>query len=275
MSSQNLSKENGVLFNPEVGVTYKYEIDEIKEIEQAIGSCENKVQLTVSNKIGLIYKILKKGNINYEVFVRFENCIMDSHSGEDTEGDFASRQKSIEAFKDAIFSFNLIADGRVGNIKGFKEFKEKFIILNAANGKPSDAFNIPDSSFKEEYFKDIFEKISTILPDKAVFVNSSWLRKGSLEIGESQSHDVQCTLDSINAGIAYIKTISPIEQTIDALNHSVKMKGNENGIIEIEAETGMLITSSQKSIITGNLKIGEVDVCMSINRRSIITGKKL
>lgn len=60
MSSNNLSKENGVLFNPEIGVIYKYEIDEIKEIEQAIGSSEKKVQLTVSNKIGLIYKILKR-----------------------------------------------------------------------------------------------------------------------------------------------------------------------------------------------------------------------
>jgi hypothetical protein len=274
MSSHNLSAANGILFNPEVGVTYKYEINEIKEIEQAIGSDENKVQLTISSKIGLIYKILEKVNNNYKVLVQFESCVIDSHSGE--ERDLASQQKSIEAFNGAIFNFNLSADGRVENIKGFNEFREKFIAVNAANVKQGNAFgSMSDSSFKEDYFKDIFEKISTTLPEKTVFVNSSWLRKDSLEIGEAQSQNVQCTLDSISTGIAFIKTISAVEQTIDALNHSVKMKGTENGIIEIEAETGMLITSSQKSVITGALKIGEVDVNMNINRRNIITGKKI
>lgn len=276
MSSHNLSNEKGVLFNPEVGTSYKYEIDEIKEIEQAIGSNENKVKLIVNSKIGLVYKILKKMNNRYEVLVQFDSCVISSHTGDVDEKDLASHQKNIEAFKGATFNFNLLADGRVENIKGFKEFNEKFAILNTANTKPDNTFNnMSDSSFKEEYFKNVFEKISTILPGKLVSINSSWVRKDSLEIGELQSLNVQCTLDSISTGIAYIKTTSPIEQTIAALNHSVKMKGEEDGTIEIDVETGMPITSSQKSIITGSLKICEVDVAMNINRRSIITGKKL
>ncbi|WP_430900126.1 DUF6263 family protein [Paraflavitalea sp. sgz302555] len=275
MSSDILLKGDGISFNPEVGSTYKYEIDETKEIVQAIGGSENRVQLTINSKIGLVYKVSKKINNTYEILVQFENCIMDSHSGEETERDFTSQPKNIEAFKGATFSFNLLADGRVENINGYKEFKEKFIALKASNIKMSNFGDIPDSSFREEDFKDIFEKISNILPSKVVFVNSSWLSKDSLEIGESHSLNAQHTLDSISAGIAYIKTVSPIEQTVTALNHSVEMKGEENGIIEVEATTGMLMTSSRKSIIAGNLKIGDVDVVVNINRRSVITGKKL
>jgi hypothetical protein len=276
MSSHNLYKEKGVLFNPEVGITYKYEIDESKEIEQAIGGNENKVKLTVNSKIELVYKIMKKIHDNYEVLVQFENCIMDSHSEENTESDLALRQKNIAAFKGAIFTFNLTADGRVENIKGFKEFKEKFALLNATNTKSNSVFNhIPDTSFEEGYFKDIFEKISTVLPSKTIFINSTWLHNESVEIGEPQRLSVQHTLDSIITGTAYIKTTSPVEQTITALNHGVKMQGNKNGVIEIDAETGMLIKSFQKSTITGSLKIGGAGVDMNINRSCMIKGKKL
>jgi Family of unknown function (DUF6263) len=276
MSSHNLSNEKGILFNPEVGVTYKYEIDESKEIEQAIGGNENKVKLTVNSKIGLVYKIMKKIHDNYEVLVQFENCIMDSHSEEDTERDLALRQKNIAAFKGATFTFNLTPDGRVENIKGFKEFKENFVLLNATNTKSNSVFNhIPDTSFEEGYFKDIFEKISTVLPSKTIFINSTWLHNESVEIGESQRLSVQHTLDSISTGTAYIKTTSPVEQTITALNHGIKMQGNKDGVIEIDAETGMLIKSFQKSTITGSLKIGEVGVGMNINRSCMIKGKKL
>jgi len=282
MDSHNLSNRNGVLFNPKVGTAYEYKINETKEIEQTIGAKENKVKLTFACEIGLQYKILDKSNNgNYEIFVQFDHYIVDNRSDNGIEDDYGEKdstlhQKDLGAFKNATFTFNLAANGKIENIKGYNEFKKRYDILNYTNKATGDGFiSFPDAFFKEEYFKDIFEKISGVLPDEMVFIKSSWLRKTSLEIGDPQNLTAQYTLYGIQDRNAYIKATSPVEQKITALNHSVSLKGKEDGVIEIEAETGMLIISDRKSSIKGNLKIGGAKVNVIVNRSSMIIGKKL
>lgn len=273
MNSHNLTSKNGISFHPETGVTYKYEIEDINETEQIIGSSDNRVRLVTKSKIEMLYKILSKTDNYYNILVQFENYSITSQSGEEAKIDSSSQRKKMEAFNGAAFTFNLSTKGKVTNLNGLKEFKENLVIANKTAAQ--SRIKISDGYFTEEYFTDMFEKISTILPGKTVFVNSSWIYKEPLEIGKLQNKILQCTLNSINSGIAYIKTVSAIEQTTAALNHTVEMNGKEEGFIEIDAATGMLVKKYQKSSIAGHLMIGMVDVGINVNRSSIITGKKI
>ena len=80
-----------------------------------------------------------------------------------------------------------------------------------------------------------------MLPDQNISVGHSW---GKEPLRKSQVEYVTniCKLDRIDQNVAYIKTSSDVKQ----LNQSLLLNGKEDGDIEIEVNTGMVINCTKK-----------------------------
>src|SRR5579859_4069360 len=106
MDHHDLKDRSGVTFNPPVGSSYQYEINEVKEVVQEIGKSENKVKLTVHNKITFLFKILKKSSDSYSILANFISYDIENYTGGNPVNEFIEKdsthlKKSIDAFRGA------------------------------------------------------------------------------------------------------------------------------------------------------------------------------
>ncbi len=184
MNAQNNNPSKiQVKFRLVPGCEYQYEISDTRNTIAIVGRDTNRNELTGNTKIKFTYHVLTDTKDGYNVIVRFDsfkedgkyNYKTDMHSYQDNL--FAdTSMNSLQAFNDAIFKLNVNVAGKIVAMSGYDEFQARYrIIYN------SSLVNVKDDTIKsnelktvpysENYFKDLFEMVSTVLPENGAMMS--------------------------------------------------------------------------------------------------------
>ena len=266
MDSHFLNIRQVASFNPTLDSEYKYEFEDADEVIQELGKIDNKTRLIGRKKISLLYKILQKSNNGYVVSVNFLSCEIENISDasaatEHPENDSTYFHKSINSLKGTTFKLNLASDGQIENVSGYKEYLNK---NSTANEMP----------YSENYFDEIFDRISQLVPSHKAFVGLSRNQKGLQNSAVEYLTD-EYTLEKIGDNRVHIRSSSQVTQQISVMNTTLVMNGTEGGEIEIEANTGMPMNCSKVMKLQGACKIGGVDVVQTLVRTCSVLGEKI
>jgi hypothetical protein len=265
MNSYNSNSNQVVTFDPAVGTMYNYEFNDTREVVQEIGNSENKIKVTTGSKTAFSLEIIEKTQNGFIISVTFSSCEIDNSTGDNSinavsEDESTHSCRNIESFKGLVFNLSRTEKEGMKIISGYKEYLNK---STAAH----------ENALSEEYFTDIFEQILEVLPDQNISTGYSW-QKEHFRRSQVKYLTNIFRLDSIYQNIAYINTSSDVEQEVSALNHHLLLTGKEQGDIEVETDTGMLIYCNKKTKLDGICKIGDVNVHQSVINTCEIIGHR-
>jgi hypothetical protein len=272
------SSHNNVLFKPKIGSTFEFEVSERKETKQSRGTQkETSVSDFTNNAIFLYAWGGSMPNHNYKASIHFKSLKQTNFFGTDSSinrtfnSPSSPFQKGLNAFTDVAFILDVEQHGKVAAIGGYGEFKNKFDSLYSEGSSQEN----PDLwiMFRKEYFTELFENISAILPDTAVSIGSSWTKEESAVISDPMRAKTTYHVTDINENIVYIKTSYAVEQELKTPNSTMIMKGSGDGHVELDANSGMLIRKTNSILVVGNMNLGGINMTMSIKYQTEIKGK--
>lgn len=113
--------------------------------------------------------------------------------------------------------------------------------------------------------KELVEGVIAIYPDRPVGVGDSWSRTVVLSYGFPMIVDSKWTLKERKKGMAIIKVKSTVKPNLEAkpfemgpAKVSYEMSGLQDGLIEIQESTGLILHSKVNQNISGLMKIQAV-----------------
>jgi hypothetical protein len=262
----------------------------VPNTNRAYNIVEDKTILSTNQLAGRSNKLANTLQSHTNIDIRFS--FLKELSNRDSTGAFVSyksdmhylnndsistKLSDLSEFKDAMFNISFRAQGKVNTISGYDEFKKKYaeVYLNELKKKYDEEQwpAVPSRDgviFKEAYFIDLFERISNILPDSKIQLNSKWTKIESQDIGEKKLLHTEYTFYKIESGVAFIKSSANIQESIPSNVHIMKVEGTEQGELELDVNSGMLIKSEKKMTTHGVTKIGKSDFSVTVNRTTTI-----
>jgi len=265
-----------IKFKSNLGQLYNYDVCETKEVRQQIGGKEAVVISTIENKMNFSSEAIGNSKDANNAIIQFNTFSLNDKSKDylnmqEQDGFLDNNvfQNGVKAIEGLQFKINLTNSGCVDSINGYEIFKQRFdsIANSPINNNKGNL-----EALREDYFKDIFQRISCILPDTGAAINSSWMRWDSESLGDTPSIKSNYELYKIANGLAHIKVFAKVEKELKALNGILIMSGIETGEIKLEVESGMVISSEKALTLTGSMKIGKANLLMNVNRKTVITG---
>jgi hypothetical protein len=263
MDSHFSNNRQEIVFSPIVDSEYKYEFEDSDEVIQEIGKSENKTRLITRNKVIFLYKILQKSTKGYAVSVNFLACEIENMSAATglPESDSTYFRKSINSLKGTKFKIYLALDGKAEDFTGYEEY----LVKNST---------LKENPYSENYFLEIFDRISQLLPNYNVFAESSRKQQG-IPNNRVEYLPGDYVVEKNGSGLDLIRYSSEVKQQCLVKDTMLVMRGIENGEIEIEDNSGMPMNSSKIMKLKGTCKIGEVGVVQTLVRTRTVFGKKI
>jgi hypothetical protein len=261
-----IPSNSGVIFNPIVYSEYRYEYDDVSDVSQEIGKSGNKIETSVKYKVALLYKITHKTASEYEAAVRFISCdVVNISRGVGVDGslekDSTYFHKNIGSLKGLELNLVLNFWGKIIYFAGYNDYLNKCLALN-------------ETPLSENFFRDPLGRISEILPEKKLFVGSSWNRRALQRDGidfENSSY----VFDSIRHEVAYMHSSCQVKQKVSAFSSTLEMEGKENSDIQIELNSGLALYTLSRLKLAGSSKIGGIDVVQCSIRTFRMLGKRI
>ena len=180
------------------------------------------------------------------------------------------------------FSLTISPEGRVSEIKDLEKVRN-----NVRQKLPQDANQeLAMSSLKqwldEQILKESIENSFAIYPDKPVGVGDSWSRNVTYSSGTAMILESKWTLKERKNGVAVIEVVSTIKPNPQAkptemgqgITSSSEFTGNQQGLIEIQESTGLIINSKINQQMSGQNKItrpGTPDTVTPMEIKGVVT----
>jgi hypothetical protein len=166
-------------------------------------------------------------------------------------------------------------------LKGIDEIRDKVV----ANFNPSDTYGRSmavkqwDERIKEGLVKSNIEQLFKIFPDSAVHIGDRWKLSATQKEGISLHSQSSYQLREIVDGTAVIRTEGDISSEgstgeIGGATFTAELKGKQEGELEMETATGMLLSNNLHSTIAGTMNMMGRDVPMTIRTEMKMQGRK-
>jgi len=276
--SSNTSRmlPQSIEFRPEKGTQFEYEMNERKEIERGRGNFRNSSISRTATNFKFIYSWNSfERDSGYKSSVDFLSAFQKANdsSTEDRQSPLNSGKSIFDAFKNCKFELLVDRSGKVQLLGGYADFKSRFDNLATTASQPND--QIPNL-FSDQYFLQLFERVSRVLPGHSVAVGATWTDVVPVTGTDQLETRVTYTLTSIKEGIAYLRTNYSIDQSIPIQkNEIMKMSGGGDGVIELNAKTGELLSSSNSIKAGSVIQVGGLSINLSVKYNIDIVGKQL
>jgi hypothetical protein len=259
-------------FKPPDASVYSYTTKNETNISQTVN--ENKIESETEMNIGLSYQVKKDTSNLYNITMTYDkfNVRIKSNDNE-TEADAENAaalpdpsMKVFGAFKNATLHIQTDNKSNVKKIEGLDKIIADLRIL--ANGDP-EALEMVNGSIKQytdpSTIKTSFEQMFKLLPDKPLHEGDEWTVDAPIGTDLQLNTKNTYKVESIEDGVVKIISNADInlkDQTIVIENNRVRstLKGSQTGEIQIETATGMLISSSTKLKVSGDLVVMDLKV---------------
>ena len=284
----NPKKVYHLQLNPTDGSQYLYSVTRSTEFEMEVDGKKvdnkNRSQMEITYTIGRdsmgdivlntvynkIHLYTKNGDTEQEE---------DADKGEESTD---PAEKMLGILKDAKLRVVVSSAGVIKSMQGDEEIKSKLM----AGFSPGDTYakNIAaqqwDQRIKAGLIKDNMQELFKVFPDSAVHVGDRWKMSSTQHVDIDLNNNSSFLLKEIVDGTAVIRSEGDItsSQSSGSLNgtlYTADLKGKQQGDLEVEVATGMLLTSTSESEITGTISSMGRDIPVTISISLKVAGRKL
>jgi hypothetical protein len=274
--------------NPPAGSQYTYTVTRSTEFEMEADG--KKVDNKNRSNIEITYSIGKDSTGDILLNMVYDKIHLYAKNGdaeEEQDADKASGsmdpvEKALGILKGANLVAVVNAAGQIKSIQGDEVIKEQLL----AGFSPADenakaiASQQWDRQVKEGLLKNNMEQLFKIFPDSAVHVGDRWKLNSSKNAGIPVTSMNSFQLKEIVDGTAVIRSegeISSSETTsqLNGANYTSDLKGKEEGSLDMDATTGMLLSSTSDSEIEGTISSMGRDIPVKIKISMKMEGRKL
>jgi hypothetical protein len=163
---------------------------------------------------------------------------------------------------DEGFSLKTTPQGRVEEVIGLQELRDN-IEAKLPEGPMKEALKVGIKQFiNEQGIKEMTESSLAIYPEKPVGIGDSWKRTITLTQGAAMTLENEWILKDRRDGVSFIEIKTGIKSNPEAgtvgmgsAKISYELSGKQQGQIELEESTGILIRSRINQDISGQIKV--------------------
>jgi len=162
------------------------------------------------------------------------------------------------------FSLTITPEGLISEIKGLDKVRSN-VRQKLPQGQMQElAMSSLKSWLNEQALRERIENSMAIYPDKPVGVGDSWSRNTAYSIGSAMILENRWTLKERKNGVAVIEVVStikpnpqakPTEMGSPGVTSSSEFTGNQQGLIEMQESTGLIINSKINQQMSGQTTI--------------------
>jgi hypothetical protein len=271
-----------------VNEQYYYNIS--SEINTKLELNEKEVDNIKQSTIGLLYETLKDSADQFLIKITYDSLHILTKKGDvQTEMDAANvsefsnpLEKILGIIKGNSLFVTLTKKGQIVSVNGYNELIDKIVEGVKFNNEDEkkqvqlQLSNLLGEKFLQTDFQDGFG----LLPNSAVFVGDSWEKKETQSTEFKLNSNTTYTLESVKDSIVEIDASTEMESTdssfeIMGTNVDADLKGEQDGIFDIDLRTGLLIYQKTNASIKGNIKLLDREVPITIKIKKEISSKKL
>jgi hypothetical protein len=273
----------------QTGAKYYYTIHNETDVNLSIK--DNKVENKNNITVGLIYNINKDSAGNDLFKITFDSfAVVLKNGNKETNlttangGEYSldPTERMLASLKDNSIFVTADANGRIISVSGYKEIADKLVSeMNITNETERNQVEGQISSMAGEGFvKNNLAQSFNIFPDSALYVGDSWTKELTASTQLGLDLPTVYTLYSVDNNVATIKSASDINTSnqninINGTQAAATLKGNEEGKLRLELNTGMILQADSKVSIKGNIEVMGSEVPVSIKISKQVTAKKL
>jgi hypothetical protein len=272
-------------FNPTPGETYTYRFGNKMLMTQSLMGQEMQISTTIYMTVDMNIKEKNDNEIVLEYLYRqialnsstpmlpMMSINFDSSTGEGTETPFGQLFGGIVGNSVTV---TLCRNGSVKSVSGFDAVSES-IMSNAAVVDPvtQEMLNSFLQSFNEDAIKQQFKHAFGLFSQEELNIGDSRTFSIPLSMnGMDSETETIYTLVAVRDGVAFFDVTATSAMQPDAnneLNMTGEMLGEFTGDMQVDVETGMVISSSLIGDTTGRLSVQGMEVSSEINSQSTIT----
>lgn len=186
--------------------------------------------------------------------------------GDGKEDPMKMVNKLFGAIKGRKFSMKVNAEGKVEEIRGFKEMAQSIVDSMGVDEKMKEQMQQQFSKqFNENNIKDQFERVLYIFPNKKVKVGDSWQKTTTPGGAMGGKYTSTYTVSEIEGDMVTLEEKSKIDGDSAAMN----MKGDITGTLVIDSRSGLVVSADQDM----DLKITTDGKEMKMKGKTKIKGK--
>jgi hypothetical protein len=275
--------------NPATGSAYHYEMENKTVIE--ISAEGKEVNTLNESEVGFNYSVGIDSTGNYLFTTTYDKIRLKTENGDiKTEADAANATISIDPvermlgiLRAATIKATVTPNGEVKDVVGYEELEEKLMaeFAHADDYGKSMAHAQWKKVVGEGVVKNTMDQLFKLFPDSAIHLHDTW-KLNSTQGGELPMNIKNIyTLKAINDDIAVITSEGIM--TSDKVSNSVmgysgvtaKLEGKQKGEFEVEAKTGILISSNITANIKGVLQVMGREIPVEIKSSIKMNGKKI
>lgn len=251
-TNQNIVQElmgNTLEINQNIIVTSIFEIEDNTDGEMRIKAFYERIALDATTPQGKIK--------------------MDS-DGKNDEELAHSPELKLSSMMNKPFYISLTSEGKVNRIEGLDEFIE----LGSNNSNP-----FVKELLNEENIVSSFENFFNIFSSDSVSMGETWNKSRSQSMSNQfeLTFEESLTLEGLSEDIAWINTQSQINGAAfeNSLFDELTIEGTQEGTIEVERYSGLVLFSEITQEIQGLIKIQGTEVPLKISSTNTYTGERL
>jgi hypothetical protein len=287
----NKSEKIDLKMNLQKGKTYTYLMTSTQEVKQtAMGQ-----QMQINQNMAFGYKMNVKDvspegdqtletsydRIKISQKSSFANNEYDSENKKDSLSPMA---KLFKALRSGTFTVVMSKDGLVKDIHGYKDIIEK-MMTSVASRNDSSREMIKEQitgHFNDKALKESLQNGWNIYPDQPVGIGDSWVKKNSLSAGFPLDLTTTYTVKDITRNKVILTVKSDInpgkDSTTTLMGIEMKIKGSQEGTMEVDRKTGLPLHSNITQEISGAISMANqgshLEIPMSAKTTTVIEGKE-
>jgi hypothetical protein len=162
------------------------------------------------------------------------------------------------------FSLKISPEARISEIKDLEKVRSNVRQKLPQGSMQELAMNSLNQWLDEQTIRESIENSMAIYPDRPVGVGDSWSRNVTYSSGSAMIFENKWTLKERKNGVAVIEVAStikpnpqakPAEMGSPGMTSSSEFTGNQQGLIEIQESTGLIINSKINQQMSGKTTI--------------------
>jgi hypothetical protein len=273
---------------PTIGSSYYYDIANKTDISL---EAEGKTVKTVNHStVGVDYKIGQDSSGNFVYTIRYDKIRIHTEKGDEvTDADaanasqaFTPLEKMLGTLKEATITATVDSSGTIIAVSGYEELGAKLIetIYSADPTVKRSAYLQFEKVVGDGIVKQNMEQFFMFFPDSAIHVGDTWnissRQKGELPMNVNTRY----TLESINDNIAIItaqaklKSDGGASSIVGYSNAVAELEGTQEGQLQVDMQSGMLISSETDSEIGGSIQLMGREIPLTVRNSIRLKGKK-
>ena len=277
-------KKFSLTLHPETATSYTYSVSNQSQTNLIVN--EKEVELVKKYDTDVTYTIDKDSTGNLSIRVKYNNIHIYSKTGDaasDLNGSNAAHstdpvEQLLGALQAATITARLNKAGQITAVEGYQQIADSIVGSIRSNlAAKSKATEQWKQLVEQNLVKKNIEQLFGIFPDSAVHAGDRWkqvnTQQGDINFREQNSF----TVTSIDDGTAEITSEGKIisdstTTTLMGQQVSADLKGNLQGTYQIAVKTGMLISGSILSKITGTMQLIGQSIPVTIHTSVKIDG---